>query len=162
VRSRAFSLLETCAAIALLGTFAAALLATLLYYQELGEKTTVEMTLLNVRSGIRFEIADKMIHGRTAELDRVLDSNPVNWLESAPPGYVGELKDEEIGRVNPGEWFYDTTRRQLGYVPKQALHLNLESSGDHALRWRIRGVRSARGDVEDLSLVSVTPYTWFQ
>ncbi len=162
VRSRAFSFLETCAVIALLSTFAGALLAGLLYYQELAEKTTVELTLLNVRSGIRFEIADKMIHGRTAELDRVLDSNPVNWLENAPPGYVGELVESDIGRVNPGEWFYDRERRQLAYVPKRALHLKLESSTDRALRWRIRGVRSGRGDVEDLSIVSVNRYTWFQ
>ena len=158
-RCGGFSLLELCVAIAVIASVAGALLNALLFYQELGEKTAVELTLLNMRSGVRFQIADKMLHGRYAELEEVLASNPVNWLEKPPAGYAGELGSDRSPQ--PGEWFFDVASRELGYLPRLNAHLSLASAGDRALRWRIRGSRSKSGEIEALSLVSVTRYTWF-
>ena len=160
-RRRGFSLLELCVAIALITFLAGVLLTAMLYYQELAEKTAGELTLLNMRSGVRYQIADKMIHGREAELEQMLSSNPVNWLEQPPPGYVGEVAGEASASLGPGDWFFDTERRELGYVPNLSLHLSFASPAEHSLRWRIRGARSKRGDVQDLSLVSVNAYNWF-
>ncbi len=158
---RGFSLLEMCVAIAIISAFAGALLSTALYYQELAEKTTVDLTLLNMRSGVRYQIADKMIQGREAELEQVLGSNPVRWLDQPPPGYVGEIRDEATASLDAGAWFFDTGRRELGYVPRLTLHLSFAQPFEQSLRWRIRGSRSKKGDIQDLSLVSVTEYRWF-
>ena len=160
-RRAGFSLLELPVAIGVIALFAGALLTVMLYYQELAEKTAVELTLLNMRSGVRYQIADKMIHGREAELEQVLSSNPVNWLDQPPPGYVGEIAGEAAAYPQAGEWFFDTARRELGYVPRLSFHLSFASPSERALRWRIRGNRSKKGDIQDLSLVSVTSYTWF-
>ena len=160
-RSGGFSLLELCFAIVLVSAAAGTLLRATLFSQELAEKTVMELTLLNMRSGVRLQIADKMIHGREAELDQVVASNPVNWLEKPPPGYVGEVDTAASGSLKPGDWFYDTERKELGYIPKLTDHLGVEASPARGLRWRMRGVRSKQGDIEDLSLVSVTRYTWF-
>jgi len=160
-RCGGFSLLELCVAIAVIASVAGVLLNSLLFYQELAEKTVVDLTLLNMRSGVRFQIADKMIHGRYAELEAVLASNPVNWLGKPPAGYAGELGAGTARSPQPGEWFFDVASRELGYVPRLNAHLSLASAEDRALRWRIRGSRSKSGEIEDLSLVSVTRYTWF-
>jgi general secretion pathway protein G len=160
--ARGFSLLELCAVIAVIVSLAALLLDRLLYYQELSEKTAVDLTLLNIRSGVRHQLADKMIRGRETELEQVLLANPVNWLERPPAGYTGEVAASRVRSLQPGSWFYDVERRELGYVPKLDSHLAfVESEAQGTLRWHIRGVRSKNGGVEDLSLVAVTRYSWF-
>jgi general secretion pathway protein G len=142
-------------------SLAAFLLAGLLRYQELGEKTAVDLTLLNIRSGVRHQIADKMIHGREAELEQVLRANPVNWLERPPAGYAGEVAGSRVRSLERGSWFYDVERGELGYVPRLNFHLAFEPEAEGTLRWRTSAVRSKNGGVEDLSLVPVARYSWF-
>jgi general secretion pathway protein G len=159
-RCDGFTLLELCVAIALISVVAGVLLNALAFYQELAERTAIDLTLLNMRSGIRQQIADKMIHGREADLEQVVAGNPVDWLAKPPPGYAGELSAGNGAAPRPGEWFFDVERRELGYVPRLRSHLRLRAAED-SMRWRIRGVRSRSGQIEDVSLVSVTRYTWF-
>jgi general secretion pathway protein G len=158
--SRGSRVLELSAVIAVSATLAGVLLERLLYYQELSEKTAVELTLLNIRSGVRQQIADKMIHARESELEQVLEANPVSWLQKPPPGYAGEISSAGAASLAGGSWFYDADRGELGYVPRLDFHLDLEP-GARSLRWRARGVRSKHGGIEDLSLVAVTRYSWF-
>jgi hypothetical protein len=158
--ARGFSLLEFCVVIAVLVSLVAVLLDRLLYYEELSEKTAVELTLVNIRSGVRYQIADRMVHGRESELEQLLAANPVDWLEKPPPGYAGELAASATASLAAGSWFYDVDNRELGYVPKLDLRLSVEPPGQ-PLRWRTRGVRSKQAIIEDLSLVAVTRYNWF-
>src|SRR5436305_622745 len=71
------------------------------------------------RSGVRFQIADRMIHGREGDLDRALGANPVNWPRRPPPGHAGEVAAARVAALEPGSWFFDVDRRELGYVPRQ-------------------------------------------
>ena len=137
----------------------------MLYYQELAEKTAVELTILNVRSGMRFAIAEGMIRGSGAKATDMLQANPLGWLEKPPPGYAGEVGSGAVGSLPSGSWFFDSERREFGYLPRLGFHLAIEPAGkvaaDPAIRWRVRGSRAKNGDVEDVSLVPVTRYRWF-
>lgn len=161
----AFTLLELCVALALIAVLGGGWLAALLYYQELAEKTMVDLTVLNVRSGMRFAIAEGMIHGRSAQAADMLQANPLGWLEQPPPGYAGEVFTHAVASLPLGSWFFDAERREFGYLPRLGFHLTIEAVGDaaaeQAIRWRVRGVRARNGEVEDVSLVPVTRYRWF-
>lgn len=161
----AFTLLELCVALTLIAVLGGGWLAALLYYQEVAEKTAVELTVLNVRSGMRFAIAEGMIHGRSAEAADMLQANPLGWLEKPPPDYAGEIASHAVASLPAGSWFFDAERREFGYLPRLSFHLTIEAAGEaaaeQAIRWRVRGVRAKNGEVEDVSLVLVTRYRWF-
>jgi general secretion pathway protein G len=161
----AFSLFELCVVLALVAVLGGGWFAALLYYQEVAEKSAVELTVLNLRSGMRFGIAERMIHGSSAQATDMLQANPLVWLEKPPPGYAGEIGSGAVGSLPPGSWFFDAERREAGYLPRLSFHLTIESAGkdaaEPAIRWRVRGVRAKNGEVEDVSLVPVTRYRWF-
>ena len=160
-----YSLLELCVVLTLVVVLGGGWFAALLYYQELAEKTAVELTVLNVRSGMRFAIADGMINGRSAQGGDILQANPMGWLEKPPPDYLGEVPASAVASLPSGSWFFDAERREFGYLPRLDFHLTIEAAGDaaaeRALRWRVRGLRAKNGEVEDVSLAPVTRYRWF-
>jgi hypothetical protein len=159
---RGYSLLELGSVAGLLVILSGLLLGYALHYQEQAEKTAVDLTIRNIRSGLRFEVAERMIHGRGREIPELLAGNPVRWLQRPPAGYAGEIGSRETWNIAAGNWFFDVDARELGYVPRLSFRLERDASSDNALRWRVRGTPAAHGGgIEDVSLVSVTPYRWF-
>ena len=160
-RERITTWMEYGVAAAIIGVAAAVLLGAALYYQELGEKTEVELTLLNIRAGIRYQVADRMINGRMNELAALEGSNPVRWLERPPRNYVGERRAADLEEVDRGQWCFDPDRKELRYRPRLHNFLSPELS---VLRWRIVPLFSTVGDrtIESLALVNLEPYRWFQ
>jgi len=162
IRQTGFTWLEFSVVASVLAVLAGSLLTALLYYEELAEATVVELTIENVRSGLRYQIADRLVAGRTPEIGRLLGANPVSWLERSPDGYVGIVRTGSVRSLPAGSWFYDIDRGEIGYVPKLSFHLAAESEGRAILRWRMQALRSSTPrEVEGLALVSVTPYRWF-
>ena len=56
------------------------LLNRFLYYQEMAEKSVMEMTVMNMRSGLRLRIAELIMQDRMSEAGRLLQENPITWL----------------------------------------------------------------------------------
>jgi hypothetical protein len=157
-----FSWIEFSVVASLLAVFAGSLLTALLYYEELAEAAVVQMTVQNIRSGLRYQIADRLVQGRSKELNQLLGENPISWLDSPPEGYSGSVRTSDVGAVQAGSWFYDVERNEVGYVPRHSMYLSLDAGGAAILRWKAEARRlEARGEVEGLMLVSLTPYRWF-
>ena len=162
IRQTGLTWLEFSVVASLLAVLAGSLLTALLYYEELAEATVVQLTIENIRSGLRYQIADRLVAGRTPEIGQLLGANPVSWLERSPDGYVGIVRTDSVRSLPAGSWFYDVDRGEIGYVPKLSFHLVAEPGGRAILRWRMQALRSPTpGDVEGLMLVMVTPYRWF-
>ena len=146
----------------LLAVLAGSLLTALLYYEELGEATVVQLTVRNLRSGMRYQIADKLTQGRAWDLVSMVQANPLAWVESSPDGYVGEVRSADIVLLPKGSWFFDTDRDELGYIPKLSFHLVMALSQSTILRWQVRALKSdVPWEVEGLMLVPISPYEWF-
>jgi hypothetical protein len=146
----------------ILSVFAGSLLTALLYYEEMGEAAVVQLTVQNVRSGLRYQIAERVIQGRTRDMGELLRANPLSWVESSPDGYVGSVRNADIGLLPNGSWFYDTDRAELGYVPKLSFHLSMVRNQPKILRWQVRALKSdVPWEVEGVMLVTVAPYGWF-
>lgn len=162
IRQTGFTWLEFSVVASVLAVLAGSLLTALLYYEELAEATAVQLTVENIRSGLRYQIADRLVAGRTPEIGRLLGANPVSWLERPPDGYVGIVRTGSVRSLPAGSWFYDIDRGEIGYVPKLSFHLVAEPGAPAILRWRMQALRSPTpGEVEGLALVAVTPYRWF-
>lgn len=172
-RQCGLSKLEFQVVIAVMAVLALVVLERLQEIQEASEKTLVETTLRNISSGLRYAMAEDIIHGEEGRIAERAGSNPVRWLEHPPAGYVGE----HPGLPAPlphGGWFFDTTRRELCYLPLLDRHLVI-AGGEHLLRWRIESSGEARDSsdsrdspdphapvrVAAVRVAAVPAYRWF-
>jgi hypothetical protein len=137
----------------------------LLEYQERAEKTLVDLTVRNLRATLRWQVAQRMVHGAAGDLVALLDANPVAWLERPPAGYVGEIAGEAPDLAG-GSWYFNTAARQLVYVPRLAAHLSVSNYRSGRLRWQVRRLKAVpTGDVkapaDALVIAEAAPYQWF-
>lgn len=137
------------------------------YYQEQMEKLLVEITVRKLRSELRLRVADLMMQDRMGENAVLIEQNPMSWLSPLPPNYLGELRNVRPKEVEPGNWYFDTDRRELVYVPRNTRSLRLEGASEEAIRLRLTHTTEAQlvgsrptARVEGLALVFVNPYVW--
>ena len=157
---RGINRLEFAVCVAVIGLAATVLLGAALYYEELGEKTEVDLTILNIRAGLRYQVADRMINGGMNELAALEGSNPVRWLERPPRNYVGQRRSADPEGIDGGQWCFDPDRRELHYRPRLHSFLSPELS---LLRWRVVAVFGTAGrGIESLALVNLEPHRWFR
>ncbi|HWH47135.1 MAG TPA: hypothetical protein VN664_04980 [Burkholderiales bacterium] len=158
---------EFVVAIALIAIFVGVLMERALYYQEYAEKTAMEMTAKNIRTGLRYKVADLILDNRMAEISTLADENPLNVLAEKPPNYLGELDSAPM--VDPkGQWYFDRRNRELVYTVNNRRHFSPSSYRDFSVRYRL--MRTSAGAVTDssarnggtwISLVLVAEYGWF-
>jgi general secretion pathway protein G len=156
---RGFTMLEFSVVAAIFTVLAGSALSALLYYEELGEKTEVQLTILNIRAGLRYQLAERMMKGRMHELPALSRANPVAWLERPPAGYAGELAGSEAEPLRRGTWYFDTGRSELRYRPRLRNFLGTDQPW---LRWRAVPVQaSGRDEPESVAFIEVEPQPWF-
>lgn len=154
------SRLEFAVAAVLLAVLAALLLQSLLRYQEVAERTAVEMTVMNMRSGLRYRIAELILAGRTKEVAGLAGSNPVGWLARPPEGYLGEADAAESPQP-PGTWRFETARRELVYRINRGEGFTAHEGGAQEIRLSVVAEPGSlrQGALLGLSLAT-SRYTW--
>lgn len=153
--------LELIVATLIISVLAAWLLHTMRFYQELTEKTVVENTIVNLRSGLRFKIADLILKGTPERQIELAGSNPVLYAENPPKGYLGEMRAPRD--LPPGSWYYEQDKAELVYIPVLKNNLSLADGAQPEklrLRWQVRKAGKEAGALAvDIELL--TPYVWF-
>jgi len=139
-----YSLLEFFIASVIIGLVAVFLLERLLSYQEYAEKAAMELTVTNMRSGLRLQVAELMTQERLNEMGTLVKQNPVHWLETSPPNYLGELAPPVPKTLAQGNWYFDTSRRELVYLPHNS-RLTPWRDRKEPLRFQVISVRQALG-----------------
>ena len=162
------SFLEFAVCIAFVGILVVVLLERALYYQEYAEKTAMEWTAGNIRTSLRYKVADLILANRVSDIQTLADENPMNWLAERPPNYLGEL-DSAPADEPKGQWYFDRRNRELVYTVNNRRHFSPSSYRDFSVRYR--AMRVSTGAVTDrssnfagtwVSLVLVAEYGWFQ
>ena len=67
-RAQGFTLLELVVVIIIISTLAAVLMDRVLFYQEAAERAAMEQMAGILRSALQFQVADRLLKGKTREL----------------------------------------------------------------------------------------------
>jgi prepilin-type N-terminal cleavage/methylation domain-containing protein len=166
-RQAGFSLFEFVAAIAIVGVFGGVLLQRMLYLQEYAEMAAMDLTVANMRTGLRYKTGDFLLRDKMSEIATLADENPIDWLQNPPENYLGEFDlqpDEDLR----GKWYFDKTRRELVYMVNNKRHFVPSSGQDYALRWHAVRLRAneednsaGKSNVQWVALVQVAGGHWF-
>ena len=157
---------ELLVGICLIAILAAVLLERLLYYQEQAERSAMEATIMHIRSGMRWHVADLMMQQRSGEIGTMLQQNPVRWLQSPPAGYLGVIGVLPEDGVPGGSWYFDNLRHELVYVPQLKRFFSGGLQG-REIRFKVRANISTRKyiddadeNVEGVDISVAQPYRW--
>ncbi|HEX7812643.1 MAG TPA: hypothetical protein VF460_12100 [Burkholderiales bacterium] len=135
-----------------------------LYYQEYAEKTAMEMTVANIRTGLRYRIADLMLANRMSEIPTLADENPMDWLAEKPKNYQGE-RDSAPATPLEGMWYFDKKSRELIYTVNNRQHFSPSAYRDFTVRYRAMRVRGTDGQAAAetwIAFVGTSDYRWLQ
>ena len=164
---RGFSLFELVAVIAIVGVFGGVLLQRMLYLQEYAEMTAMDLTVANLRTGLRYKTGDLLIRDKVSEIATLADENPIKWLENTPENYLGEFDGKPDTDLR-GKWFFDKTRHELVYTVNNRRHFLPASDHDYALNWQAvrleakeENVSGSKGKVQWVALVQTAGGRWF-
>ena len=162
-----FSLFELVVVIAIVGVFGGVLLQRMLYLQEYVEMTAMNLTVANLRTGLRFKTGELLMRDKVPEIATLADENPVNWLQDHPENYLGEFDLKPDTDVR-GKWYFDKTRHELVYTISNRRHFLPASDQDYALRWhavRLRAneenISGSRSNAQWVAFVQVAGGRWF-
>jgi prepilin-type N-terminal cleavage/methylation domain-containing protein len=166
-RQEGFSLFEVLVATTIVAVSGGVLLHRLLYMQEYAEMTAMNLTIANVRTGLRYKTGDLLIRDKVPEIATLADENPINWLQAQPENYLGEFDLKPDADLR-GKWYFDRTRHQLVYTVNNRRHFVPASDQDYAFRWH--ALRSQAKEQSDsggksnlpwVTLVPVAGGHWF-
>ena len=139
----------------------------MLYLQEYAEMTAMDLTVANMRTGLRYKTADFLMRDEVSGIATLADENPVNWLQNHPENYLGEF-DQKPDTDLRGKWYFDKTRHDLVYTINNRRHFLPASDRDYALRWHAVRVRAEDGTIlasqsnlQWVGLVQVAGGRWF-
>lgn len=116
-RQPGFTLFELVGVILIASALGLVLFDRLLFYRAQAEQTVMEMTVINMRSGLRLRVAELMIRDRMSEAGSLVHENPIHWLAAPPPNYLGTLQNPEQNAIPGNAWYFDTSRHELVYMP---------------------------------------------
>lgn len=149
-----------------IGLLAFGLLSALHDASERAERQVVELTIRNMRTGMRLAMGEALMQQRESEMTAWVGNNPVHWLGSNPAGYRGECSTAESRELPAGAWCFDRDRRELVYRPRHTGHLRVPSTADkdrcEVLSWRVTRVpeRMASGAFVGLRLAATADCRW--
>jgi hypothetical protein len=141
-RQRGLGWLEFAVVLVIFGILAHLLLARLVVLEHETEQLEVSLTIRHINLGLKLAIGEHLMRGEEGRIPRLLERNPLDFLEQAKVG---------AGGTAPGNWNYDPGSRTLRYLPRQP-----EAFGNKEhLEWRFTGHTDERGRTVGLRLESL-------
>ena len=157
-----FTLFELAGIIFIASVVSILLYDQLLRYQALAEKTSMEMTVINMRSGLRLRVAELMMQDRMNEVGQLVHENPISWLAASPPNYSGQFQNPEQSAIPTNTWYFDSRRHELVYVLGRDNIFGADAAHARTLRFQVTSVErppvngvSSAPKIEGVALVRV-------
>ena len=159
---RGYSRFELVCVIIIASVVMSVLLDRTRHFQALAEKHAMEMTIINMRSGLRQQVAGLLIAERMDEVGNLVTENPINWLEAPPPNYLGELRNPQRSKLPGNTWHFDPGRRELVYIPRRGIFFWEDPAGEKTVILRVTAAKrlpviagSGAQRVQGIALVQV-------
>jgi prepilin-type N-terminal cleavage/methylation domain-containing protein len=137
MRCRGFTLIELIVVICAVALLFGVALDRLLRYQELAERTAVELNVAAINSALTMKFAAYVTSGDPRGVETEVGKNPVALLARPPQNYLGELYSPDVRTLVPKSWYFDRQSGELVYVPGRTRYLTTTSGPPETLRFRI-------------------------
>lgn len=171
-RNQGFTLIELVVVMIIISTLLAVLADRMWTYQEAAEKAAMEQMAGTLRSALHFQIADRLLSGKAADIGELAADNPMDWLAEPPANYLGDRFAPAAGAVSKGNWYFDLKDRHLVYVVSRGEHFTPNKQGRKEVRYAVRLVFSNKKtqaglenavnpDINGVILALTEPYQWF-
>jgi type II secretory pathway pseudopilin PulG len=169
-RAAGFTLFELIVVIMLFAASAGLFVDRYVKYQEMAEKAAMEQTAGSIRSALTIQVAALIARGRTNDIARLAELNPMTFLVDTQKNYVGELFQIGVEDAPPGSWYFDLRTREVVYVVERDTHFQPGPSGSKSVRYKVTAVYnegipsgpngSGKKSVGGLAFKEVERYTW--
>ncbi len=114
-RQRGVSLFEIAVVAIIVAVLVGALLQRLISYRAQAELALVDHTVNVLRGALAVQVARLQVQGRGADMEKLAQQNPMNWLTQKPANYAGEFFAPEASDVHAGNWYFDRKTHILVY-----------------------------------------------
>jgi prepilin-type N-terminal cleavage/methylation domain-containing protein len=115
-RRRGFTLLELAVVTAVFAVLAVFMLQRIRTYYDQIELLVVRQTVEAIRRETLLRISQAIVRGTTAEIPRMLEANPMDWLAQKPANYLGEYYAPKATELSSGNWYFDKSSHTLVYL----------------------------------------------
>ena len=151
---RGRSTLEFAVIVLVAGVLMWFLISSLGNVQAQAERTLVDVTIRDMRTGLQLKITEMIVAGHVNQISNLVGQNPLQWAPQAPDGYAGEV-DQLPTELKGRGWYFEKQSRRLIYVPGSAELLD-GSTGKDYLAWRVEaGVGGREGGIMGVRMVAV-------
>ncbi len=166
--AKGFTLIELIVVVSIVAISATVALDKLFWYQGQAEKASMDYTANMIKSGLWMSGASLMMANRGAEIPALAQQNPINLLAQKPDNYLGELDGSKTEQLKAGNWFYDTSTKQVDYVVNQRRNFTPAIADDYTVRY---GMKIIYSEIEitpgkkvpyvaGITLVPLSKYNW--
>lgn len=164
-RPHGFTLIELTVVVCIVAVLFGVALERLLRYQELGERTAMELNLNAINSALAMRFAALYLKGGREAVEADSGRNPIEFLRRPPENYLGELFEPALASLPRRSWYFDLATRELVYLPDRRRYLSSDSGPPELIRFRVDpgGVLSDSAGLRELRppLVGpVRPFKW--
>jgi prepilin-type N-terminal cleavage/methylation domain-containing protein len=135
------------------------------------ELVVVIIIISTLRSALHFQIADRLLKGKSRELPLLAEDNPMDWLAEQPANFAGVRFNPKPGDVPKGDWYFDLKDKQLVYIVARGSHFTPNPAGRKEVRYKVRLVYSRDAqvnpsgvdekEINGVTLALAEPYQWF-
>jgi prepilin-type N-terminal cleavage/methylation domain-containing protein len=166
LRARGFTLVELVVVVCIVAILFGVALERLTRYQELGERTAMELNIAAINVALAMKFAALVAAGRGAAIEKEASANPVELLARAPENYLGALYAPAAESLPRQSWYYDRASGELVYVPSRTRYLSQPPDAASGLRFRVSlldpGSRPDEGlrELRQAVIRPRQPYTW--
>ncbi len=137
MRARGFTLVELVVVVCIVAILFGLALDRLTRYQELGERTAMELNIAAINVALAMKFAALVAAGRGAAIEKEAGANPVELLARAPENYLGALYAPPAESLPRRSWYYDRASGDLVYVPSRTRYLSQPPDAVSGLRFRV-------------------------
>ena len=163
-RERGFTLLELTIVIGVISVLAAIFLDRALVSMEAAERMAMENQARMIGSALQLQMAALITSGRERDMASLARGNPLDWLQTKPPNYLGELAVAPGDDHTAGNWYYDVGSGETVYLVRRGAGFDADARGRKEVRYRVRVVHEKfgdeRADVVGAVFQPVLPYRW--
>lgn len=152
-RPQGLTSLEFAIVLAIIATLAYFLLQGLLFVKGEGERQAFEDNRAAIERAVSYELMSRGTRGEESVAASLALQDPFQWLQPKPLGWAGVYPAGKP--LKPGAWYWDETRHEVVYVPREPAHVRFTGKAQREIRLRLELTGSGQAH-----LVAVWPFTW--